>query len=123
MSTDEIGYATLNPLYMKYVPGPSGHFSGQQGYGYRSIEEFVDEVVNINSGHYSPSDISNNSTLATIDSTARVTAVLEAGRRSLDSHGKAVRIVYSSDECSVSESDDNIPIWCHPQPITVELER
>ena len=63
MSTDEIGYATVNPLYRTYVPGPSGHFSGQQGYGY---QEFVDEVVNINSGHCTPSDISNNSTFATM---------------------------------------------------------
>jgi D-galacturonate reductase len=41
MSTDTDGFAQLNPLYMKYTPSPSGHFAGQQGYGYRSIEEFV----------------------------------------------------------------------------------
>eukprot|EP00271_Cylindrocystis_brebissonii_P003773 TRINITY_DN15026_c0_g1_i1.p1 TRINITY_DN15026_c0_g1~~TRINITY_DN15026_c0_g1_i1.p1 ORF type:complete len:406 (-),score=60.89 TRINITY_DN15026_c0_g1_i1:204-1421(-) len=40
-ATDEAGYASLNPLYMKYTPSATGHFAGQHGYGYRSIAEFV----------------------------------------------------------------------------------
>ena len=31
MSTDDGGFSQLNPLYMKYTPGPSGHFAGQHG--------------------------------------------------------------------------------------------
>ena len=138
MSTDEGGFAQLNPLYMKYTPGPSGHFAGQQGYGYRSIEEFVaaggwgltpvysafsiqvellcvlvtsqdisslrrsqDKCWNgpcvaaaeeVNSGAATAADISARGVLATIDTTARVTAMLEAGRVSLDNGGVGARV-------------------------------
>ncbi len=36
-ATDDGGFASLNPLYMRYVPSPTGHFQGQTGYGYISI--------------------------------------------------------------------------------------
>ncbi len=38
--------------------------------------------------------ISDKDVLATIDATARVTAMLEAGRVSLDNHGKGVLFQY-----------------------------
>jgi len=98
MSTDEAGYASLNPLYMKYTPSPSGHFAGQLGYGYRSIEEFVAAAEEINSGRASVDDVSKIGLLATIDKTARVTAMLEAGRLSLDHAGAPVRILYEGNE-------------------------
>ena len=34
VSVDGSGFATCNPLFMKYTP-TAGKFSGQQGYGYR----------------------------------------------------------------------------------------
>jgi hypothetical protein len=76
------GFAQLNPLYMKYTPGPSGHFAGQQGYGYRSIEEFVMAAEEVNGGGATAAEISARGVLATVDTTARVTAMLEARPKS-----------------------------------------
>lgn len=28
--TDEAGFANVNPMYMSYMPGPEGHFNGEQ---------------------------------------------------------------------------------------------
>ncbi len=39
----------MNVISCRYVPS-EGKFSGQQGYGYRSIEAFVDAVLAINQG-------------------------------------------------------------------------
>ena len=36
MADDATGYKSVNPLFMKYTP-TNGEFSGQQGYGYRSV--------------------------------------------------------------------------------------
>jgi len=94
MATDEKGFATMNPLYMKYTPGPSGHFAGQNGYGYRSIECFLDAAEAVNRGELTIGDVSKQGVLATIDTTERVTAMLEAGRMSLDNGGRAVELVY-----------------------------
>lgn len=94
MSTDANGFAQLNPLYMKYTPSPDGRFAGQHGYGYRSIEEFVNACAEVNAGTATVEDISNRDVLATIDATARVTAMLEAGRVSLDNAGRGVVIQY-----------------------------
>jgi D-galacturonate reductase len=35
---------------MKYSPGAGGHFDGQRGYGYLSIESFVDCCIKLNRG-------------------------------------------------------------------------
>ena len=40
MASDGGGYASVNPLFMKYTPS-NGEFSGQLGYGYRSLEAFI----------------------------------------------------------------------------------
>merc|ERR1711865_222730 len=79
-STDENGFQALNPLYMKYTPSASGHFAGQQGYGYRSLEIFVEAAEACNSKDSSPAKCTQEGVLATIDSTVCVTAMLEAGR-------------------------------------------
>ena len=81
MADDATGYRSINPLFMKYTP-TDGKFSGQLGYGYRSFEVFVDAAIAINNGTASPSDFDN--TLATVGTTYRTTAILEAGRKSLD---------------------------------------
>lgn len=74
----------MNPLYMKYTPGVDGEFSGQNGYGYRSIETFVDACRMINAGKAKPEDFDKR--LPTAASTLMSTAILEAGRRSLDNN-------------------------------------
>ncbi|MEM6364340.1 MAG: Gfo/Idh/MocA family oxidoreductase [Planctomycetota bacterium] len=93
VATDEDGFAACNPLFMKYTPDSSGHFAGQSGYGYRSIEDFVKAALAIRTESVSPSSF--NELLASIDRTTMVTAILEAGRRSLD-QGTPIEIEYDS---------------------------
>mmetsp|Transcript_8237 Transcript_8237/g.20948 ORF Transcript_8237/g.20948 Transcript_8237/m.20948 type:complete len:268 (-) Transcript_8237:37-840(-) len=98
VATDEAGYASCNPLFMKYTPNPEGEFAGQLGYGYRSIEAFIDAVAALRSGEKSIDAL--NASLPTVESTVLTTAILEAGRRSLDHQGMPVQIVYGTGEDS-----------------------
>jgi len=68
---------------MKYSPSETGHFDGQRGYGYISIEKFVDAARSVNAGIAQPSDFDVQG-LATITNTILTTAILNAGRISLD---------------------------------------
>jgi D-galacturonate reductase len=79
---------------MKYTPDAQGYFSGQSGYGYRSIEAFVDAVAQVRDGAATPADFRGG--LATVEDTVLVTAILEAGRRSLDSAGMPHQIEYAT---------------------------
>jgi len=92
LATDSAGYASANPLFMKYAPDADGLFAGQTGYGYRSIEAFVDAVQAIESGKAAAKDFAGK--LATVEETALVTAILEAGRKSLDDGGRVYQIEY-----------------------------
>ena len=100
VATDANGYAAANPLFMKYTPSADGYFAGQNGYGYRSISAFVDAVQSIQSGEATPVDFDGK--LATIGTTQVMTAILEAGRRSLDNGGRACEIIYEGGEQPVS---------------------
>ena len=77
---------------MKYTPS-EGKFVGQLGYGYRSFEAFVLAVQRIAAGTAKPRDFDH--TLATVHTTKMGTAILEAGRRSLDNGGASIEIVYA----------------------------
>ena len=80
-ATDASGFASLNPLYMRYTPNSRGEFCGQAGYGYQrwvpaghggdcigtkglstfqlvycSFEAFVKAVADIQAGRTAPSD-------------------------------------------------------------------
>ena len=90
VATDNDGYASATPRFMKYTPDAQGHFAGQSGYGYRSFEAVVQAGHAIRGGERRPGDFSG--TLATIEETATMTAILEAGRRSLDTGGQPHRI-------------------------------
>jgi D-galacturonate reductase len=68
---------------MKYSPSESGHFDGQRGYGYVSIEKFVDAAHSVNAGETRPADYDRHG-LPTILNTVLTTAILNAGRISLD---------------------------------------
>ncbi len=95
LATDADGYRSANPLFMKYTPDADGFFAGQSGYGYRSIEDFIEAAAAIRAGDAAASDF--RAKLATIEDIAPVTAVLEAGRRSLDAGGAPVGIEYDAD--------------------------
>lgn len=93
LATDAAGYSSANPLFMKYTPDADGFFAGQGGYGYRSIEDFVEAAAAIRAGEATVQSFEGK--LATVKETALVTAVLEAGRRSLDDGGRVCQIDYS----------------------------
>ncbi|KAJ1030455.1 hypothetical protein NDA16_001364 [Ustilago loliicola] len=87
-----------NPFYMRYTPDAEGYFAGQHGYGYISFENFVLACTKINRGERRAVDY--DMVLPTIKDTVLTTAILEAGRRSLDSK-KSVEIKYNDGEYSL----------------------
>ena len=92
VSTDQGGFGSVNPLFMKYTP-TNGKFSGQSSYGVKSFENFIDACRQVNAGQAKPSDFDDGS-LATVHTTMQGTAILEAGRRSLDADGRPMDIIY-----------------------------
>ncbi|CAM9446486.1 unnamed protein product [Phaeothamnion confervicola] len=84
----------------------TGRFAGQSGYGYRSFEAFVEAVQQINAGAASPEDFDHD--LATIGTTFLTTAILEAGRRSLNDGGRPYEILYGD------ASDPSVPTDIRP---------
>ncbi|KAF8247523.1 NAD(P)-binding protein [Wilcoxina mikolae CBS 423.85] len=77
------GIGWVNPFYMRYAPDEDGNFGGQTGYGYVSFEKFVDACNRINAGEAEVADFDKRG-LPTLRNTVVTTAILEAGRRSLD---------------------------------------
>ena len=84
-----------NPFYMKYAPDEEGNFNGQTGYGYISFEKFVDAVTAIKEGRVTLDELDRRG-LPTLKNTIATTAILEAGRRSLD-EGRRVEIAVGED--------------------------
>ncbi|KAK4127391.1 NAD(P)-binding protein [Parathielavia appendiculata] len=79
-----------NPFYMRYAPDEDGNFNGQSGYGYVSFEKFVDGCRAVNAGELKPADLDAKG-LPTLRNTIATTAILHAGRRSID-EGREIRI-------------------------------
>ena len=93
MATDEGGFASVNPLFWKPAKDAATHaFAGQRCYGYLSFEAFIEAAVACNEGRMQPCDFDES--LPTLATTVGATAILEAGRRSLDSGGRPIEIVY-----------------------------
>ncbi len=86
-----------NPFYMRYAPDEEGNFAGQGGYGYVSFEKFVDGVTAVNEGRVSLEELDKRG-LPTLRNTVLTTAILEAGRRSLDEGGRSIEIVGEGDK-------------------------
>merc|ERR1719491_1812236 len=95
VAEDGVPFASHNPLFWKPTPS-DGKFAGQRTYGYISFEGFVDAVLEVNSGKKKVSDF--DGTLPTISTIVGTTAILEAGRLSLDQGGVPFELVYSSDD-------------------------
>lgn len=94
VATDSTGFASVNPLFMKYTP-TNGKFSGQGSYGVKSFENFIDACRAVNVGQAKPDDY-NDGSLATVHTTLQGTAILEAGRKSLDADGQPMDILYAT---------------------------
>ena len=84
-----------NPFYMKYTPDEEGNFDGQMGYGYVSFEKFVDAVTGLKEGKVGLEELDERG-LPTLRNTIATTAILEAGRRSLD-EGRGVNVLETED--------------------------
>jgi len=84
VTVDGEGKTSYNPFYMKYTPSGSGHFDGQHGYGYISIAKFVEWAGALNAKEVESPAVFDDQDLPTIKNTELTTAILEAGRRSLD---------------------------------------
>lgn len=85
----------FNPFYMRYAPDEDGNFNGQTGYGYISLEKFVDGCRAVNEGKAKPEDLDAKG-LPTLQNTIATTAILEAGRRSID-EGREIGIAIEGD--------------------------
>jgi D-galacturonate reductase len=92
VSTDEKGYASANPLFMKYTPS-NGKFVGQSSYGYKSFSNFIEACVSINSGANKVADYDDGH-FPSVHTTFLGTAILEAGRISLDNDCRPVDVKY-----------------------------
>ncbi|KAI1853740.1 hypothetical protein JX265_003927 [Neoarthrinium moseri] len=80
----------FNPFYMKYAPDEEGNFNGQTGYGYISFEKFVDACNALNAGTVTLDELDKRG-LPTLANTTATTAILHAGRVSID-EDREVRI-------------------------------
>lgn len=68
---------------MRYAPDEEGNFGGQTGYGYVSFEKFIDAVTAVNEGRVTLDELDKRP-LPTLQNTVATTAILDAGRVSLD---------------------------------------
>ncbi|RAL15368.1 Gfo/Idh/MocA family protein [Aspergillus homomorphus CBS 101889] len=91
VTEDEQGLVWVNPFYMKYAPDEEGNFGGQTGYGYISFEKFIDAVNALNEGRVTLDQLDARP-LPTLKNTIATTAILHAGRVSLDEK-RSVEIV------------------------------
>lgn len=85
------GLKFINPLYMTYVKDYEGNYAGHDGYGFKSFSKFIDACHAINAGKMD----TNPEHLPTLQHTTYVTAILEAGRISLDNNSKRVSLKYN----------------------------
>lgn len=81
---------------MRYAPDEEGNFAGQTGYGYISFEKFIDAVTAVNEGRVSLDQLDARP-LPTLKNTIATTAILHAGRVSLDEK-RPVEIVRENGE-------------------------
>lgn len=91
IAEDGVGFSSCNPLYIRNKADSLGRYVGQNGYGYMSFERFIEAATACNQGRARPEDFDQE--LPTGASTAEVTAILEAGRKSLDEQ-RVVTICY-----------------------------
>jgi D-galacturonate reductase len=107
------GLASINPLFMKYTPN-NGKFAGQASYGVLSFEHFVTACRQINAGIADPSTFDDGS-LATIHTTWQTTAILEAGRLSLNHDGRPMDILYETTTTTTTNTKSScVPIAIAP---------
>ena len=97
VNTDDAHLASVNPLYWKPTPDVvTREFTGQRTYGYLTFEATIDAATRCNSGEKRVADF--DGVLPTMSTTSCATAILEAGRISLDNGGRTMELVYANDK-------------------------
>ncbi len=76
---------------MTYIKDHLGNYAGHNGYGFQSFNVFIDACHAINAKQMSV----NPDHLPTLENTMYVTAILEAGRISLDNDSKRVSFFFN----------------------------
>ena len=100
IATDAAGFASVNPLFWKPARDAiTGHFAGQRCYGYLSFEAVLEAAAACNAGKATTTDY--DGVLPTMATTAGATAILEAGRRSLDAGGRPMELLYAGEHAHV----------------------
>jgi len=94
VTTHDDGLNSINPLYMAYLPGSDGNFNGHHGYGYKSLDVFVNSCNDLNNGKTTLAKLDEQ--IPTLKATMITTGILEAGRLSLDN--KNARVTLDFDE-------------------------
>jgi len=94
VAEDGVGFGSHNPLFIRNKPDSKGRFVGQNCYGYISFQRFIEAATQIRNKMATPSDFDDD--LPTGAATLPVTAILEAGRVSLD-ESRLVKICYDAD--------------------------
>lgn len=101
MATDQTGFKSVNPLFMKYTPDANMRFAGHTGYGYRSLAAFVEAVFAMRNDLVTLNNVIEQLPTVASISTMLTSAILEAGRMSLDkrkvSQNSEVEIVYDEE--------------------------
>ena len=105
---------------MKYSPSESGHFDGQRGYGYISIEKFIDAARSVNAGETKASDYDKHG-LPTISNTILTTAILHAGRISLDKK-RPVYIKQNKSQWALEVETDNLKQFTRIAPLSLGID-
>ena len=92
--------SVVNPLFWKPARNAiTKEFAGQRTYGYLSFEAFVEAAARCNAHLATPADY--DGALPTMATTAGATAILEAGRKSLDAGGRPFEMVYEGETAQV----------------------
>jgi len=77
-------FKSINPLFFRYTPDEKGKYAGHSCYGHISFEKFVNAVHKIRNSRTKLKDL--DPLLPTGYSTLLITAILEAGRISIDNN-------------------------------------
>lgn len=85
--SDKNGFKSVNPLFWKYTPR-NEEFVGQDTYGYKSLETFVECAKKLNQKENSLENF--DTYLPTVRNTLLLTKILESGRISLDEKRKVI---------------------------------
>jgi predicted dehydrogenase len=103
LTTDDVGCEHINPYFCQFYHNVDGQDLKINGYGPKSILQFVEDTADIINGKKIPADMKG--LRATFESSLCISMVLEASVRSLAENNSWVRISIDNDACIRSGSE------------------